>query len=67
MSYPPWRVRSIMCRKTNYMKLAAASGNHFTVNQCKRCPKLPSDVNWRSSLQDVELLHVMDFELVGGR
>jgi hypothetical protein len=31
MSYPPGRVRSIMCTKTNYMKLAAASGNHLAL------------------------------------
>ena len=31
MSYPPGRVRPIMCTKTNYMKMAAASGNHFAL------------------------------------
>jgi hypothetical protein len=29
MLYPPGRVRPIMYAKTNYMKLAAASGNNF--------------------------------------
>ena len=31
MLYPPGRVRPIMCTKTNYMKMAAASGNHFAL------------------------------------
>jgi hypothetical protein len=30
--YPPGRVWGIMCTKTNYMKLAAASGNNFAEN-----------------------------------